>query len=129
MGMTTELPRTAVALLAALERSGVSPRVVDHGLTFPRRPDPAFLPLLAILKTGVRAALTGKSWYACDTDTGRIEEVFPGECIPGWAGLLCVVGDRKWDRIRPAALDDLPHLFDPDAPLPNTRKYRRRAAA
>ena len=68
-------------------------------------------PVVSVLHTGVRAVLTGRKWYGCNGDTGRVAELDPAAPVPPGVTLLCVEGVPRWDRIRPAARLDHPELF------------------
>jgi hypothetical protein len=68
-------------------------------------------PVVSVLHTGVRAVLTGRKWYGCSGDTGRVAELDPAAPVPCGITLLCVEGDPGWDRIRLLALLDHPELF------------------
>jgi hypothetical protein len=103
-------PSTARALLDSLD--GAGPTVEGEELAFADDPPAALLPVLRVLHTGVRALLAGRRWFGCDGETGRSQTLGPGSPVPAGVTLLSVEGDRRWDRIHPAARIDLPHLFE-----------------
>jgi hypothetical protein len=106
------VPTTAAGLLARVGPFG--PTVEGGALVFDLDPPDELLPLLAVLHTGIRAVLTGRTWYGSTVaDGGRVwmGELDPSAPIPPRVGLLTVEGDRCWDRIHPAARIDLPELF------------------
>ncbi|MBM3978692.1 MAG: hypothetical protein FJ304_00115 [Planctomycetes bacterium] len=107
----TRAPTTAAELLALVGECG--PTVEDGALVFDRDPAADLVPALRVLHTGIRALLTGRRWYGCDGDTGRVVELQYAARIPAGNTLLCVEGDARWDRIHPAAPLDLPSLFAP----------------
>ncbi len=109
-------PRTAADLLAALRPFG--PAADGSDLILAADPPPELVPLLGVVHTGVRAALTGRTWYATTErqKTGRFTRVEvvpldPAALLPDGVTLLCVGGDPRWDRVHPAARLDLPDLF------------------
>jgi hypothetical protein len=109
-------PTTARALRATLEPFG--PGAEGDELALRADPPAGLLPLLRVLHTGVRALLAGRRWYGCDAATGRTRELDPAAPIPAGVTLLAVEGDRRWDRIHPAARLDLPALFEAEEPAP-----------
>jgi hypothetical protein len=109
MPHTDILPTTARALLAFLKPFG--PAVADGGLVLDLDPPSGLVRVAAVLHTGVRAELTGRTWYGCDGRTGRVFALDSGHPIPAGITLLCVEGDRRWDRIHPGARLDHPRLF------------------
>src|SRR5436305_483054 len=112
MPTMSSAPATARNLLAALTPSG--PAVEGRELTLGAGPPADLEAALPVLQTGVRAILVAKKWYGCDSDTGRVSVVNPATEIPAGIGLLCVEGDRNWDRIHATARHGLPHLFASD---------------
>ena len=105
-------PSTAVELLARVEPFG--PAVEGDSLVLD--PDlPADLePALEVLHTGLRAILTGRRWFGSTCSDGKrvmVLELDPSKPIPPRIGLLYVEGDKRWDRIDPAARIELPELF------------------
>lgn len=68
---------TAAELLSALQTAGCDPTVAEDELVLSYDPPPALAPAVALLHTGVRAILTGKRWYGCDTTTGRTVALEP----------------------------------------------------
>jgi hypothetical protein len=109
-------PSTAADLLAAVRPFG--PAAEGDELVFAIDPPPELIPRLAVLHTGVRALLTGRRWVATveGGKAGRFTRVSvpvldPNAPLPAGVTLLCVEGDRKWDRLDPAARLDLPDLF------------------
>ncbi len=118
MPTTTEvrapIPTTAAGLLTLVEPFG--PTVEGGALVFGLDPPAELLPLLRVLHTGIRAALTGRRWYGCgDTrKTAGPRPLDPAGPIPAGISLLAVEGDDRWDRIHPAAPLDLPRLFTPE---------------
>jgi hypothetical protein len=104
-------PATASDLLDALRE--FRPGIEDGDLVFDSCPPPELDGPLRVLHTGARAVLVGRIWYGCDGETGRVVELNPGSPLPDRITLLCVAGDRRWDRIHPAARVELPELFDP----------------
>jgi hypothetical protein len=102
-------PTAARALLARLELFG--PAAADDDLVLDLDPPAELARVAAVLHTGVRAVLTGRKWYGCDGRTGRVYALDPGQPIPAGITLLCVEGDRRWDRTHPGARLDHPRLF------------------
>ncbi len=103
---------TAADLLSALQLAGCEPAVADAELVLTADPPPALAPAVAHLHTGVRAILTGKRWYGCDTTTGRTVALDPDDPLPSGVGLLAVEGESElWDRIPPVARLVSPELF------------------
>ena len=111
MPTATAIPATAGTLLAAVLPFG--PAVEGEELTFIADPPADLEAALTVLHTGVRAVLTGRTWYGCGSNrrTAAPRPLDPTVPIPGGITLLCVEGDGRWDRIGPAARLDLPHLF------------------
>jgi hypothetical protein len=99
-------------LLAALAASG--PAVEGEELVFDLDPHSELDAVLRVLHTGVRALLDGRRWYGCGSErtTAGPRALDPGGPIPDGITLLCVEGDRCWDRISPDAWYDHPGLFD-----------------
>jgi hypothetical protein len=104
-------PTTARALPAVVEPFGLS--VEEAGLLLAASLPADLESALSVLHTGVRAVLTGRTWYGCEGETGRVLQLNPAASIPPGITLLTVEGDRRWDRIRPAAQLDHPELFAP----------------
>jgi hypothetical protein len=102
-------PTTARVLLTLIEPFGVAVEGAD--LVFAADLPTNLEPALTVLHTGVRAVLTGRRWYGCDGDTGRVIELNPATPVPPGITLLSVEGDQRWDRIHPAAWLDCPELF------------------
>lgn len=119
------MPDTAARLLAAVRPFG--PGINGANLTFTSAPPPALVELLAVLHTGVRAALADRPWYGCGStkDTAAPARVLPAALIPPGVTLLCVEGDARWHRIPPAARAEFPALF---AAEPKPKAAARRAA-
>ncbi len=113
MPTTATIPTTAAGLLALVAEVG--PTVEGGALAFDLDPPDDLLPLLRVLHTGIRAALTGRGWYGCGTDrkSAAAKLLDQRAPIPPDVWLLAVEGDERWDRIRPAARLDLPRLFAP----------------
>ncbi|MBN9521630.1 hypothetical protein J0H58_24445 [bacterium] len=108
---TTAIPATTADLLAAV--AAYRPVVEDGALEFELDPPAGLMRRLRVLHTGVRAALTGRSWYGCGSDrrTAAPRELDPAAPIPDGITLLAVAGDPRWDRIAAGARVDLPELF------------------
>lgn len=118
---------TAADLFHALNHAGCGPAVDGADLVFDRDPPADLVPLLELLHTGVRAALTGRSWHGCNRRTGgscgpypaRVDgplahgALDPAALLPASVGLLCVAGDAVWDRVPPSAPSALPAAFAP----------------
>ncbi|MBP3954958.1 hypothetical protein J8F10_06640 [Gemmata sp. G18] len=106
---------TATQLRAALTDAGVSLFVEGVALEFEGDVPETLGPAMVLLQTGLRALITGRTWWGGRSDSPRIEELHPGHLIPDGVTLLCVEGDgsggSSWDRIHPAARIDYPHLF------------------
>lgn len=104
-------PTTAAGLLARVAE--FRPAVEGGALVFDLDPPDDLLPLLRVLHTGIRAAITGRAWYGCGTDrkTAAAVPLDRRAPIPPDVWLLCAAGDDCWDRIRPDARLDLPDLF------------------
>jgi hypothetical protein len=123
MVTTATTPHTARDLLALVAPFG--PTVEGAELVFAGE-----LPLdlelaLQVLHTGVRAALVGRAWWGSTTESKpRVVELCTEAPVPAGIGLLCVEGDRRWDRIAPAARLDLPHLFAPMPLGPSARSRK-----
>jgi hypothetical protein len=96
-------------LLAAVGAFG--PTVEGEDLAFAADPPVDLMGVLKVLHTGVRALLAGRRWYGCDGATGCVAVLSPTAPIPSEITLLCVEGDRCWDRIDPAARIDRPGVF------------------
>ena len=105
----TPPPATASGLLALVEPFG--PVVEGGALVFDTDPSAALEPALRVLHTGLRALLSGRRWYGCDGDSGRVVELQSVALVPPGTTLLAVESDACWDRIHPDARIDLPHLF------------------
>jgi hypothetical protein len=73
-------------------------------------------PLLKVLHTGVRAALTGRQWWGCRSGDGRLVALHTSATIPAGVTLLSVEGDGsaggKWDRIWAYSWIDHRELFE-----------------
>ena len=112
MTTITRAPATARGLLAALAAFG--PAVEGEALTFAADPPPDLDELLRVLHTVVRALLSGRRWYGCGSDraTAGPRPLDSSALSPHGITLLCVEGDRRWDRILPGAWHDHPRLFD-----------------
>lgn len=106
-------PSTAANLLAAV--LAYLPRVEDEALTFEIEVPPGLARRLRVVHTGVRAALTGRAWFGCGSDrkTAAPRPLDPAAPVPSGVTLLCVEGDRRWDRIDPGVRLDLHDLFAP----------------
>lgn len=114
---------TAAELLAALHQAGCAPSVDGADLVLSTDPPDALATTVELLHTGVRAILTGKRWYGCDTTTGRGVELDPAARIPLNIDMLVVEGAaERWDRIHPQARLDLPELF---AAGPTRKRVKR----
>lgn len=112
MVTTVNLPRTARELLALVAPFG--PTVEGEELVFAAELPSDLEQVLGLLHTGVRAVLAGRAWWGATTEgKPRVVELCADVPIPEDIGLLCVAGDRRWDRIAPDAWLDLPHLFAP----------------
>ena len=111
MPTVATIPTSARDLLSVVEPFG--PAVEGTELVFRSDPPAESLAALGVLHTGVRAALTGRRWWGSSSDVPRVVELNPSAPIPAGIALLSVEGDRRWDRIDPAARIDLPHLFAP----------------
>lgn len=121
---------TAEQLHAALTAAGVKLSIAGTELECEGEIPLPLWPLVVVLQTGLRAAVTKKAWRGGHTDRPRIEVIHPGQLIPPGVWLLCVEGDGSggspWDRIDPAARIDHPELFqaaadaqaDEPGPLP-----------
>lgn len=110
--MPTVIPPSTVAdLLAAV--LAYLPTVEGEALAFEAGLPRELSRRLRVLHTGVRAALTGRAWFGCGSDrkTAAPRLLDPAAPIPLGVTLLCVEGDRRWDRIDPGARLDLPELF------------------
>lgn len=113
---------TAAELLTALREAGCEPSVEGDELVLSADPPGPLTAKLELLHTGVRAMLTAKSWYGCDTATGRTFTLDPADLIPTNVGLLIVEGAAElWDRIHPLARFDFPELF---ATLPAGKRVK-----
>lgn len=105
---------TAAELLTALQETGCEPTVDGEELVLSADPPDTLAVKVQLLHTGVRAILTGKRWYGCDTATGRTVALDPAAPIPHNVGLLIVEGAaEQWDRIHPLAHLDSPESFAP----------------
>lgn len=122
---------TARELLRSLSAADCSPRVDGQSVVFDRRPPDDLLPYVTLLKTGLRAAMTGRPWYALGVPGAKDKRacargcgsgidgtLSPDEEIPPHAFLLCVAGDARWDRIRPGMAEKLPDAFREPTALP-----------
>jgi hypothetical protein len=109
----TPTPTSAAGLLAAVRPFG--PEAEGESLAFDLDPPEDLLPALRVLHTGLRAALTDRTWWGCGSTrkTAAARRLDPSAPIPPGITLLAVEGDARWDRIDPAARLDLPHLFGP----------------
>lgn len=115
---TTTHPTTARTLAVLVESLG--PFVEGGELVFANEPPPELDSALAVLHTGVRAVLTGQRWWGGASDKPRVVELNPAAPIPAGITLLAVEGDRRWDRMDPAARTELAYLFTADpAPGPS----------
>lgn len=112
--MTVTAPTTARSLLSAAEP--FLPAVEGDELVFGSDPPADLEPALRVLHTGVRALLSGRRWWGCDSDTGRVVVLNSAAPVPDGVSLLAVEGDALWDRIAPEARADHPRLFAPDRP-------------
>jgi hypothetical protein len=110
----TALPRTAYTLLTTLTEAGARPRVECRELVCDLTSPESLDGRLAILHTGVRAILTCRPWFGCDTDTGFAWELNPTVPLPARVGLLCVGGDSEWDRLKDADREAVSELFVED---------------
>ncbi|QDU23586.1 hypothetical protein [Urbifossiella limnaea] len=110
---TTAAPATVADLLAAV--LAYRPTVEDGALAFAVELPTELGRRLWVLHTGVRAALAGRPWYGCGSErkAAAPRPLDPAAPIPPGVTLLCVEGDRRWDRIDPDARLDLPDLFVP----------------
>src|SRR5262245_57626079 len=121
-----EHPRTASELLTAVSNFG--PAVEGFDLVFETDPPDEYDGMLRILQTGIRAILTGRRWFGISTETGRGWDHDPRFQLPDWVGMLLVEGDPRWDRLRPDARLDFPHLFRSERP-PRAGELRRGPAS
>ena len=102
-------PQTSATLLLAIRECGVIAE--GEELAFTTDPPPELLPMLAVLHTGIRALMTRRQWWGCESDRPRVEVLSTDFPIPVGITLLSVEGDSRWDRIDPAARLELPRLF------------------
>ncbi len=119
---------TSVELLKAL--APLRPAVDGSELVLAAAPPAALAAAVRALQTGLRAALTGRPWYAYGADGRGVGPLRggaldPAAVIPWSASRLCVARDHQWDVVRSAWRLDLPHLFGP----PPARPPRRSATA
>jgi hypothetical protein len=105
----TSTIRTADGLLERLRAFG--PDVEGTDLVFENPPPSELAVILEVLHTGVRARLSGRSWWACVADSPRAFELNPAAQLPPGVALLAVGGDAVWDRVAPDAEIDVPQLF------------------
>ena len=107
---------TAHQLLDALRAAGVELAADGIVLDVGGRVPPHLAPLLKVLHTGVRAALTGRMWWGSGSERPRVEAISCNQRFPEWVGLVCVEGDEtgggKWDRLPADARIDYPELFE-----------------
>ncbi len=111
MGTLTHRPTTARALAAVLTPFG--PGVDGCALVFDLEPPVHLEPALSVIHTGIRAILTGRKWYGCESERPAVpRRLNPDALIPDEIAMLCVEGDHRWDRINPVARHNLPELFE-----------------
>lgn len=108
---TTKAPRTARDLCAVLHAYGVM--LEGNDLTFVTPLPFELEDAVQVLHTGVRAVLLGRAWWGTATEKARVVELIPAEPVPDDIALLAVASDERWDRVRPDAVLDFPHLFAP----------------
>ena len=109
------------------------PAVDGCELVLSAPPPPALVPVVRALQTGLRAALTGRPWYAYGADgraVGPLRDgaLDPAAVLPWPAVKVCVAGDGTWDVVRAGWRLDLPHLFGPppdQPPRPHARSACR----
>jgi hypothetical protein len=122
--VTTPLTARDLFALVAPFAPGFDGEELMFGTDFPID----LVPALGVLHTGVRAVLTGRVWWGASTKgKPRVAELRTDAPIPEGIGLLCVAGDRRWDRIAPGARFHLPHLFAtvPSGPSARARRVPR----
>lgn len=107
---------TAAQLLRTL--APARPRVDGCELVLAAPPPPHLHGPLLVLQTGVRAAITGRPWFAIGIDGRGLGpltdgEIDPDKPLPWLARRLCVAGDARWDALPDWWRLDLPHLFGP----------------
>lgn len=91
---------------------GVGRAMEGEELVFDLEPPADLLPLLRVLRTGIRAGLTGRTWLGVLMDESKPPRVLDITApIPPGITLLSVEGDDRWDRIHPEARIKLPQLF------------------
>lgn len=120
---------TAAELLAQLREVGCVPEMEDGELAFTADPPDTLAGPLEVLRTGVVALLTGRTWWGCDSDTGRSLPLDPRHRIPRHVTLLSLGGESGWERLHPLAFLDLPELFiAPATPKPTPPRRRTESA-
>jgi hypothetical protein len=117
--MNVKTLTTAAKLLAALKP--YRPAVEADALVFDSEVPEGLDPLLKVLHTGCRALLTGNPWYGERSDKPGLVELDLNSRIPRKVTLLCVSGDRRWDRLSPEARVDCPELFESEAMTPHAK--------
>ncbi|OWK34184.1 hypothetical protein [Fimbriiglobus ruber] len=122
---------TARQLLDALTAAGCVPSIEGEELVLDTIPPAPLEPFVELLSTGMRALLTGRRWFGLDAQTGRgcgplrDGALDPAQLLPSNVSLLCVEGDRIWDR-HPLAVVLTPSAFEP--PATKKQKNGRTAA-
>jgi hypothetical protein len=95
-------PRTTRELVALVVPFG--PIVKGEDLVFDAEIPTPLEAAMRVLHTGVRAVLTGKSWWGASATNPRVLLLCADMPIPANIDLLCVAGDQRWDRMSPGSV-------------------------
>ena len=107
---------TASQLFQSLTAAGVTILTFGGKLCLTGPVPPALLPACQLLKTGLVALSSGRSWWGCDGLSGHWVRLDTRQPIPDAVTLLACEGAAKWDRVPSAARLDCPPLFAAASP-------------
>lgn len=107
---------TAFQLSNALTAAGVTLAADAGKLALTGPVPPSLMSACKVLKTGLLALASGRRWWGVESPGGHWLLLDTRLTVPDSVGLLAAEGAARWDRVRPGARLDCPHLFAAAAP-------------